>query len=122
MASAYEKIQRSFEHGCTFTFTNSSGSEIDGATMRVEEDTLGMVVDPVDDGETGLLLYKHPKIAIPKASGTAISKGAVVTWDVADEEANDDDSNNSIIGRAVEDAAGTDAEVVVDLTNEEPVA
>lgn len=122
MASAYEKIQRSFEHGCTFTFTNSSGSEIDGATMRVVGDTLGMVVDPVDNGDTGLLMYKHPKIAIPKASGTAISKGAVVTWDVVDAEANDDDTNNSIIGRAVEDAAGADAEVVIDLTNEEPVA
>lgn len=122
MASAYEKIKQSFEHGCTFTFTNSSGSEIDGATMRVEEDTLGMVVDPVEDGETGLLLYKHPKVAIPKVSGTAFAEGAVVTWDVVDGEANDDTANNSVIGRAVEDAAGADAEVIVDLTNEEPVA
>ena len=122
MASAYEKIQRSFEDGSTFTFTNASGSEIDGATMRVEEDTLGMVVDPVPDTEAGLMLYKHPKIAIPKASATSFSKGAVVTWDVADGEANTDTSGNSVIGRAVEDAAAADAEVFIDLTNEEPVA
>jgi predicted RecA/RadA family phage recombinase len=124
MASAYQKLFADYGECGTFLISNTSGAEIDGASVRVEEDTLVMVLDPIPDGENGVAIYDVPApgIALPKASGVSFAPGDVVTYDVADGEVNDDTSANSVVGRALKAAAGSDAEVVVALTNEEPVA
>jgi predicted RecA/RadA family phage recombinase len=120
MASAYQKLLCDFDDTDRMTFTNGTGSELDGATLREESETLGMVLDPVKDGNEGVLIYKAPRIKLPKAS-VAFAKGDQVTWDSADSEVNADTTNNPTIGRAVEDAASGDAEVVVHLTNEQAI-
>lgn len=123
MASAYEHLRADFAECGSLIFTNGSGSLIDGGTLRVEGATLGMVLDPVDDTEDGVLLTRVPApgISLPKASGVSFAVGAVAYYDVADGEVNDDDTN-SACGRVLQAAAGGDARVVVELTNEEPIA
>jgi len=120
MASAYQKLLSDFGDTDRMTFTNGTGSELDGTTMREESATLGMVLDPVPDGEEGVLIYKAPRIKLPKAS-VAFSKGDEVAWDSANGEVDADTANNPTIGRAVEDAASGDAEVITHLTNEEAI-
>jgi len=120
MASAYEKLDSFLGDTDRMTFTNSSGSEISGASLREQGATLGMVLDPVPDGEEGVLIYKAPKIHLPKAS-VAFSKGDEVTWNSSGSEVDGDTANNPTIGRAVEPAASGDAEVAVHLTNEEAI-
>jgi len=124
MASAYQKLLADYGECDTFVIDNSTGSEIDGASLVVEGDTLAMVLDPIPDGESGVVVYgvPSPGIRLPKASAVSFSPGDVVTFDVADGEVNDDTSGNSVVGRCLKPAASADAEVVVALTNEEPVA
>lgn len=117
MASAYSKLKVDFAKCAPLDFTNSSGSTINGTTVRRETQKLGMVLDDVANGADGVMIVGAPEpgILFPKNTSTAFVKGQPVYWDIADGELNATASGNIHVGYAYADAATAAAEVQIVL-------
>ncbi len=117
MASAYSKLKVDFAKCATLPFTNSSGSTINGATVRRETQKLGMVLDDTANGDDGVMIVGAPEpgILFPKATGVALGKGQPVYWDIADGNLNASASGNIHVGYAYADAGSSDTEVQIVL-------
>ena len=93
--------------------------DVAAGDVVIQGDLVGVAKLDIKAGTLGALavtgVFDFPKA---EGSGTAISAGATVYWDVADAEAKEDSESgaNKLLGKAVKDAADDDATVRVLLT------
>lgn len=130
MASAQSSIRAHYGECDTLPWTNGTGSSVNGDTVRVVQDKVGLVFEDVDDGESTVLVVDIPGPGADLPRNTNDS-----AWTAGDEVFLDtDNSNNSndqftiqgttnttsnpTVGYAYLDAATGDSEGRVVLTNE----
>jgi len=124
--SGYERLRADYAKTCQLRFTNDTGSEIAGGAVRVEGDTLGVVLDPTPDTEDGVLIFRVPSpgVKLPMKTGTGenASPGGVLYWDKSAGKFTTTSADGSAAARVLKAVENADATVVVELTNEEPIA
>jgi len=81
------------------------------------EDMVGVIVEAAKTGEEAVLIYKAPKIVVPKVAGTGktIAAGAKVYYKAASAAVTGDSTSNTLCGRCLVAAGATDTEVEIDL-------
>ena len=94
------------------------GSAVTAGDVIVQGDLIGIGMGDIAANTLGALAVTGV-FDVPKATGasTAITAGATVYWDVADEEAKTDDESaaNNLLGKVVKAAGDKDATVRVRL-------
>lgn len=120
MASAYQVLYSPMAHARTRPFTNNTGAAIAGGAMVLEGNTYGVLLDPLEDGESGVMVTDAADIAVPKTAGEAYTAEQNLYFDVATElfTSSDAAGANPFRGRANVAAAGTDATVRIRLVND----
>lgn len=115
---SYRKLRGDFTKATVVRFT--AASDVEDGDVVVDNGRVGVVHDVrgrgVKSGEEGLMIVGTDEkgIYMPKASG-AISRHARVYWTSGGVTATA--GSNTLIGRAVQDAASGDDEALVELTN-----
>ena len=83
------------------------GSDVAAGAVVLQTDLIGVAKTPIASGTLGALAVEGV-FDFPKAAGgsTAIAAGAIVYWDVADQEAKTDDESaaNKLLGKVVKAA------------------
>lgn len=120
MASAYESLKAHFGDCDTLPWTNGTGSTVNGDTIQVQANTLGVVKEDVDDGESTVLLVDVPApgIDVPKESGSAWTAGDAIYWNSSASAFTSASADGTYAGKAYQDAASADTTGRAVLTNE----
>ena len=89
-------------------------SAVTEGTVVVQEDLVGVAVRDIAANELGAI-YIAGSMDFPKTAATAYTAGKKVYWDVADEEATEDDDTgtNKQIGKVEQSALAADTTVRV---------
>lgn len=131
MGAAAQHIREHIGDTHGFPFTNGSGAQIDGGTIHVVGNKVGMVRNDVPDTEDGILItfVPPPGVSVPRNTNDgAWSRGDEVFLDL-DSSSNSNDqfttqattntTSNPSVGYAYEDAASGDARARIVLTDEQ---
>ncbi len=100
----------------TIKFTAPTGGKVAGQLYAVGS-LVGVVVEDVDAGEEGVLIYSAPKVIVDARQGTSyvFTAGDKVYYRSAGPDVTPASTGNTLIGRALEDTAAADEEVLIDL-------
>lgn len=130
MASAVSSIRAHIGECDTLPWTNSTGSTVNGDTVRVVQNKVGLVKEDVDDGEDTVLYVEipGPGADVPRNTNDgAWTAGDAIYLDEDNGGASNDQftnqettntTSNPLVGYAYADTASGDSEGRVVLTNE----
>ncbi len=94
---------------------------VSAGDMYRNNNVVGVFAMDYETGDTGVLIYKAPKIVVPCAVATTAVDYAVgepVYFDVADAEVNQTAANNWLCGHVLVKPAVGDEEVEIDLNGD----
>lgn len=120
MASALSSLHAHYGECDTLPFTNGTGSALTGDTVQSVGDTVGILKEDVDDGESTVLLVDVPApgIDVPKQTGTAWTAGDAVYFDSGSGDFTTASADGEYAGKVYADAASGDTSGRIVLTNE----
>jgi len=106
-----KNLRKAFPQSTRVKFTNSTGSTITSGSVVDLGWTYGVTVNDVLDGNEGLVETRG-KFQLPKVAATAFTAGQAVGWDGSEVVVA---GGGRPIGVVVEDAASSDATIMVAL-------
>lgn len=107
MAKNYVQVGGVWDH-------TPSGAAVASGDVVVMEDTVGVAITDIADGDTGAIQVCDV-FTLAKATGTAIGQGKKVYWNSTDGEIVATATGNTYAGRVAVTAESAAAEIQVDL-------
>jgi len=111
------KLRTKLESAKTLKARTQEGESYSAGEMVKVNDTIGVVVEEVEENSDFVLVYEAEKIIVPKATGTGVSfsVGDNVYYDGNQKKVTNNSSGTILCGKALESAGDDDEEVLIDL-------
>ena len=105
-------MKNQFQDGNTLEFT--AAADAAGGEVVVVGDAFGVLVNPVKNGDKGVL-HTTGVFILPRATGSATANGATLYWDATNKRVTTTSTSNTKIGKAWAAAVSGDTSIAVRL-------
>jgi len=111
------KLRTKLESAKTLRARTGEEESYSAGEMVKVNDTIGVVVEDVEENSDFILVYEAEKIIVPKATGSGVSfsVGDNVYYDGSQKKVTNNASQTVLCGKALESAGDDEGEALIDL-------